>query len=348
MGTNFFWFYDIVLIAVLVGVTFRGAKKGAVGVIIDTVSIVIAFLLAFFGSDLLSEHIYEKYIAEPLTDSISDSLNEAVGENLFTEIGKIDLSKAVTNGKFLGSIKPEFDQTGKMTLDLSDIDLTETGMAEADLEIFGIGEDFDYSLVKLGTVEITERELNGRTLEELVLARILTANAKEGAVFGAIEEVGRLISDTLPMVFGSLGDDISNGTNDAIYPVILAVTDFGQENYGVSILREIIDPIVKVPLRVILFLMIFTLVMILLGVIANASKIINRIPLIASVNEFFGGILGLIKAILILFVICISVQFLISLTDNSLVFLNTYTIDRTVAFRYVYHFDFIDFIETYM
>lgn len=348
MGTSFFWFYDIVLIAVLVGVTFRGAKKGAVAVIIDTVSILISFFLAFFGSELLSEHIYEKYIAAPLTDSISASVSEAVGENLFTEIGKIDLSKAVTNGKFLGSIEPKFDQTGKMTLDLSDVDLTETGMAEADLKIFGIDEDFDYSLVKLGTIEITERELKNRTLEELVLARILTASAKKGTVFSAVEEVGRLISDTLPMFFGDLGEDISNGTNDAVYPIILAVTDLGQENYGVSILREMIDPIIKVPLRVILFLIIFTLSTLILGVIANASKIINRIPLIASVNELLGGILGLIKAILILFIICISVQLLISLTDNTLVFLNTYTIDRTVAFRHIYRFDFINFVETYM
>lgn len=348
MGTNFFWFYDIVLIAVLIGVTFRSAKKGAVGVVIDTVSIVIAFLFAFFGSDLLSAHIYEKYIAEPLTESINDSIHEAVGENLFTEIGKIDMSKAVTNGKFLGSIEPQFDRTGKMTLDLSDIDLTETGMADADLTIFGIGEDFDYSLVKLGTVEISERELTDRTLEELVLARILTANAMTGTAFAALEDVGELISHTLPMFFGNLGDEISNGANGAIYPLILSITDFGQENYGVSILREMIDPIVKVPLRVILFLIVFALVTLILNLIANASKIINRIPLIASVNELLGGLLGLIKAILILFLICISVQFLISLTDNSLVFLNTYTIDRTVAFRHIYHFDLIDFIGTYM
>lgn len=348
MGTNFFWFYDIVLIAVLVGVTFRSAKKGAVAVIIGTVSIVVSFLLAFFGSELLAEHIYDRYIAEPLTESISSSFNEAVGENLFTEIGKIDLSKAVTNGKFLGSIEPAFDQTGKMTLDLSDIDLTETGMAEADLQIFGIGEDFDYSLVKLGTVEITERELSDRTLEELVLARILTANAKEGTIFSALEEVGKLISDTLPMLFGNLGDEVSNGVNDAIYPLILGITDFGQENYGVSILREMIDPIVKVPLRVLLFLLIFTLVTLILTVIANASKIINRIPVVASVNELLGGVLGLIKAILILFIICIGIQFLISLTDNSLVFLNTYTIDRTFAFQHIYHFDFIDFLEAYL
>lgn len=348
MGTNFFWFYDIVLIAVLVGITFRSAKKGAVAVIIGTVSIVVSFLLAFFGSELLAEHIYDRYIAEPLTESISSSFNEAVGENLFTEIGKIDLSKAVTNGKFLGSIEPAFDQTGKMTLDLSDIDLTETGMAEADLQIFGIGEDFDYSLVKLGTVEITERELSDRTLEELVLARILTANAKEGTIFSALEEVGKLISDTLPMLFGNFGDEVSNGVNDAIYPLILGITDFGQENYGVSILREMIDPIVKVPLRVLLFLLIFTLVTLILTVIANASKIINRIPVVASVNELLGGVLGLIKAILILFIICIGIQFLISLTDNSLVFLNTYTIDRTFAFQHIYHFDFIDFLEAYL
>ncbi|MCM1335045.1 MAG: hypothetical protein NC084_05775 [Bacteroides sp.] len=348
MGTSFFWFYDVVLIAVLVGVTFRSAKKGAVAVIIGTVSVVVAFFLAFFGSDLLSARLYDRYIAEPLIRPISDSLDEAIGDNLFSELGKIDLSKAVVDGKFLGSIEPSFDRTGKMTLDLSDVDLTETGMEDADLTIFGIGEDFDYSLVKLGTIEIAERELNDHTLEELILARILTANAMTGTVFTSLEEVGELISHTLPLSFGDLGDEISNGANGAIYPLILGITALSRESFGESILREMIDPIVKVPLRVLLFLILFTLITLILNVIASASKIINRIPVVASVNELLGGLLGLVKAILILFVICIGVQFLIALTENSLVFLNTYTIDRTFAFRHIYHFDFIDFLETYL
>ncbi len=348
MGSNFFWFYDIVLIAVVVGITFRSAKKGGVAVLISTVSAVAAFALAFFGSGTLSETIYTRFIAEPLTDSISDAMEEALGDSLFTQLNRIDMSKAVVGGKFLGQIQPEFDRSGKMTLDLSDVDLTETGMAQTDLSVFGIGEDFDYSLVKLGTVEITERELSERTLGELVLARVLTANVEEGTAFGALEEVGALISDTLPTIFGSYKDEISDGDRDAIYPLILGITDFSYDSYGVSVLRSLIDPIIKVPLRVILFLLIFTVVMLILNAAASASKIMNRIPVVASVNELLGGLLGLIKATLVVFLICIGLQFLICLTNDSLVFLNTFTIDQTVVFRHIYHFDLIDFLQTYV
>lgn len=348
MGTNFFWFYDIVVVAVLVGVTFRSAKKGAVGVIISTVSAIVAFLLAFFGSELLSESVYKRYVAEPLTNSISESIEGALGDTIFSELSKIDMTKAVTNGKFLGSIKPDFDSTGKMTLDLSDVDLTETGMPEADLAVFGIGEDFDYSQVKLGTVEFTERELSDRTLGELVLARVLAENVQSGTAFSALEEVGALISEVLPHIFGNYGAEVSGGDSDAIYSLVLGITDFSYDNYGASVIAGIIDPIVKVPLRVILFLLIFSAVMLILGIIANMSKIINRIPVISSVNELLGGLLGLIKSAVIIFIICIGIQFLISLTDNSLVFLNTYTIDRTIVFRHIYHFNFIDFLEAYV
>ena len=55
MGTSFFWFYDIVLLAVIAGVTFRSIKKGGVGVIISTVEIIAAFIAAFIGSRAISE-----------------------------------------------------------------------------------------------------------------------------------------------------------------------------------------------------------------------------------------------------------------------------------------------------
>ncbi len=348
MGTSFFWFYDIVLLAVIAGVTFRSIKKGGVGVIISTVSVIIAFIAAFIGSGAISDTIYEKYIREPLTVYIDETIDEALGDNIATDIQNVDMSKAVVGGKFLGTIELNPDSSGKIMLDLSDIDLTETGMENADFTMFGIGEDFDYSLVKVGNIEITEHELNNNSIETIVLARVLTTNIKSGKMFVAFEKISEKITEALPLVFSEYSSEVSDGDSDIIYKLVLSAIDFTYDTRSEAIIANIIDPIIIAPLRIILFLVIFTIVAVILEAISNASKLINHIPLLSSINEFLGGALGFIKSIIILFIICIGVQFLISLTGDSLVFINTYTIEKTLFFKYVYNFDLINFLNNYL
>lgn len=348
MGTSFFWFYDIVLLAVVAGVTFRSIKKGGVGVIISTVAVIIAFIAAFIGSNAISDAVYKNYIEEPLLNYIDDTIDNALGDNSINELEKIDMSKAVVGGQFLGNMKFEPDSSGIITIDLSDIDLTETGMQNADLSVFGINEDFDYSLVKVGNVEITENELESHGIESIVLARVLTTNLESGKLFTAFQDVGAKISEAIPLIFDDYDEEIAQGNSDIIYNLILSVTNAGYGNHGKAILADIIDPIVIVPLRIVLFLVIFTVVAIALEALANASKIINRIPLISSANEVLGGILGLVKSAIIIFVICIGIEFLISVTGDSLVFINTGTIQETIFFKHIYNLDLINLLKSYV
>ena len=46
MGSEFFWFYDVLLVAIVIAMIFKGSKKGAVAVLISAVSAIISFLLA--------------------------------------------------------------------------------------------------------------------------------------------------------------------------------------------------------------------------------------------------------------------------------------------------------------
>ncbi len=348
MGTSFFWFYDIVLLAVLAGVTFRSIKKGGVSVIISTVSIVVAFIAAFIGSTAISEAVYENYIKEPLMGYIDEKIDNALGENIITDIEKVDMSKAVVGGKFLSTIKLEPDSSGKVTLDLSDIDLTETGMENADFSMFGIGEGFDYSLVKVGNIEISEHELDKNSIESIVLARVLTANIESGEMFTVFKNISEKISEAIPLIFDSYPAEISNGDSDILYNLVLNVIDFSYSTRSEAILSNIIAPIVITPLKITLFLLIFTVISLVLGALANASKIINNIPVLSTANEALGGILGIVKSILIIFVICIAIQLLVSVTDDSLLFINTYTIENTLFFKYFYNFDLINFLEDYV
>ena len=200
----------------------------------------------------------------------------------------------------------------------------------------------------MGNVEIPARELENRSLESIVLARVLTANIESGELFTAFKDIGGKFSESLPLIFDDYSDKISDGNSDVIYNLVLSVTDMGYENHGRAVIANIIDPIVIVPLRIVLFLIIFTVVAIALEALANASKIINRIPLISSVNEALGGILGLIKSVIIILVICIGIQFLISVTGDSLVFINTGTIQETIFFKHIYNLDLTNLLKSYV
>lgn len=346
MGTEFFWFYDILIAAILIGVTFKGFRKGGVAVIISTVSIVVSFLLAYLGSSIISDMIYEKYIAEPLTDYIDTTIEDALGDTPLNALNELDMGKAVVGGKFLNTIEPEFDGSGTAVIDLSDIDLTETGIENIDLSLFGIDENFDYSQVKIGSVEIKSEELENHGLNDVVFAHILASNAQSGGIYSAFEEVGDKLSEVMPIALGSFSEQLSSGSSEAMYELILSVTDATADSHASAILTNIVDPIVRVPIRILVFVVIFAVVLLILNIIASASKLINHIPVVASVNEALGGLLGLVKAAVIVLLVCIGIQLLISVTNNELVFLNSYTIDQTILFRHIYNFDFIDFINS--
>lgn len=338
MGTEFFWFYDILIAAILVGVTFKGFRKGGVAVIISTVSIVASFILANLGSAVIADAIYDNCIAEPLTDYIDTTIEDALGENPLTALSEMNMGKAVVGGKFLSTIEPEFDSSGTAVIDLSDIDLTETGIDQIDLSLFGIDENFDYSQVKVGSVEIKSEELEKHGLDDVVFAHVLASNARSGDIYSAFEDVGEKISDVMPIALGDFSGQLSSGGSDIIYNLILSITDAETDSHASAILTNIVDPIVRVPIRIIVFVLIFAIVMLLLSLIANASRLINHIPVVASVNEALGGLFGLIKAAVIVLLVCIGVQFLVSVTNNELVFLNSYTIDQTILFKHIYNF----------
>ena len=82
-----------------------------------------------------------------------------------------------------------------------------------------------------------------------------------------------------------------------------------------------------------------------MAVITATTKIVNKIPLVGGLNQFLGGVFGLLQGVLSLFVIVIVVHLIVSATGNSLIFLNEMTISKSYVFSYVYNFEFLNFIS---
>lgn len=338
MGSEFFWFYDVLLAAIIIAMVFKGSKKGAVAVLISAVSAIISFLLAFIFCGPVSDGIYGSFIEKPLKGYIDEQFENAVDIEIIKGLSDIDMNKAVIGGKYLSETKVSFEEKNSVIIDLSSVDLSGTGAKEADLSVFGIGEDFNYGEIKIGNITVTKEEYEKYGLGNIVLARALAANIESGSIFEAFEAVGEKISEVLPVGFGNFGEKVSEGRGDSVYSLVLSVIYSGSSGIGSGILSDVIDPIVLVPLKIIVFLVIFAVLMLILNIIAQAAKLINKIPVISSVNELLGAVLGFAEAVIVLMIICFVVRFIISASD-SLVFLNEQTIEKTFIFKHIYNLD---------
>ena len=94
----------------------------------------------------------------------------------------------------------------------------------------------------------------------------------------------------------------------------------------------------------VIFILIFLLVSVLLGVLAAALKAVNKIPVLGGFNAFVGGIAGLLEGLITVFLICIGVRLLVSLSGGNIMFFNEMTINSTFLFGIFYNFDFLNFL----
>jgi len=339
MGSQFFWFLDIVTVAVFAVYLYRGARKGAVGVMISAVAAIAAFLTAYALSGAASEKIYDALIRDRIESTVESNMNSVTGGGIIDGLAESDMSKALIKGTPLSELELEFDETGKADIDLSSADLTGTGIQNADLSMFGITEDFDFSDVKTGRVTVTREDIEKYGIDNVVLAKIIAANITSEQIDKAFSEIGSKLSGTFAKGFTDFGKQLASGSGDAAYSVVVSVITAAGEDYGARLIDTIITPAILPPLKIIVFLIIFALVTAILNLIANVSKLVNRLPVAGQANSLLGAVLGLVEGLIVLILFCMVMKFLIWVCGGSLVFINEPTIQRTWIFRYIYAID---------
>lgn len=339
MGSEFFWFLDLLTVAVLAVYLYRGGKKGAVGVLISAAAAIIAFIAAFALCGPISDTLYNKLIREKVEVYVDENINNVFNGGAIPGLSEVDLSKTVVKDVPLSEMVIDYDETGKANIDLSEVDLTETGIENADLSAFGIGEDFDFSSLKPGLVTVTEDEVEKYGLENVVLARVITDNIASDDIEQAFSEIGDKLAGTYSAGLKELGKDLSNGGRDAVYNVVATVITASDADYGGQIMDSLVTPTVLPPLKIIVFLILFALVLLILSIIASVTKLVNLIPVAGTANRIIGAVLGIAEGVIVMIIICIVMKFLITVCGNSLVFINEPTIEKTFIFRFLYDTD---------
>lgn len=340
MGTEFFWFYDVILAAILIGMMFIGAKKGFVRMVLRLCAFAASFVIALMISNGVSGWIYDSFISKPLEQTISTSINDALGDNVVTQIGKIDMEKAKINGKSIDSLELK---AGKVTVNLGNVNLSNTGISKVDLTSFGVDKNIDYSNIDLGSVQIYESDIEKYGIENMILTEVLAQNIKNSAIADSVNEIIDKVGETVPALDlkGKTIEDIDSGTINSV--VVSVVQSSG--NPGKAVLDNVAKPVVLVPLRTIIFVVLFILIFIILSILIKATSVINKLPLIGQLNSLLGGVAGLLQGLVIVFIVVIIAHMAVELTNNTLIFLNDMTINKSFAFSKIYNFSFLDFLN---
>lgn len=338
MGTEFFWFYDVILAAILIGMMFIGAKKGFVRMVLRLCAFAASFVIALMISNGVSGWIYDSFISKPLEQTISTSINDALGDNVVTQIGKIDMEKAKINGKSIDSLELKADKAGKVTVNLGNVNLS-----KVDLTSFGVDKNIDYSNIDLGSVQIYESDIEKYGIENMILTEVLAQNIKNSAIADSVNEIIDKVGETVPALDlkGKTIEDIDSGTINSV--VVSVVQSSG--NPGKAVLDNVAKPVVLVPLRTIIFVVLFILIFIILSILIKATSVINKLPLIGQLNSLLGGVAGLLQGLVIVFIVVIIAHMAVELTNNTLIFLNDMTINKSFAFSKIYNFSFLDFLN---
>lgn len=346
MGTQFFWIFDAAVAAIFIGYIFVGIKKGFISVLLSFAALVLAFCIALFTSDSIAVSVYDNIISDAVTDEVSTQIDEFMGDGVVSRLKNVDMSKAKINGKPVSEIITVTENVGKVSIDLSKLDMSETGIESADLSSLGISsEDTDYSSVNLGMVEYLPADAEKYGFGRLILGSVIAEKISQGTALGTMTKIINDIRNSLPSFVTSLSEKTDGSDNSVMEKIIVTVLDTADtDNLAHNIADNMIRPTLLVPMRALIFVIIFVIIMIVVNLLSRLFRTVNHIPIIGGFNKLFGAAAGFVQGAIVIFLVCIFVQVIISLTGNEIIFLNTMTVDRTYIFKHIYYFDFLDFM----
>jgi len=343
MGTQFSWFYDILLVAILLGVTYGCTRKGFAAGVINFVGTLLGFALALFVSGPAAAQIYDNFISPgivlQMTYTTSNNLPENGAITAFETLREVDMSKArINNIPFddfiLENNTPEGDT---MKLELMAVNMLDTGIVGGDLTFFGLDTDYDFRYIDVGYIDITAAERASHDIKDIILARIVSYRISDKA-----EEKYKVLDSNLIAVLPGVARTAS-GTVDVVGRVLLAGIEHDAENLAVLVDTHMVRPVTIIPFRMFVFALVFALISVVVSAVAKSQDFADRFTLAGKVNTALGLIMGIAFSGIIAAVLVVAVSIIVALTGDTVIFLNTMTVSQTYVFKYLYGVEFLNF-----
>lgn len=98
-----------------------------------------------------------------------------------------------------------------------------------------------------------------------------------------------------------------------------------------------ISPIVTTFIQIIIFVILLVIFIFLSHFILNAINIVTHLPVIHQLDKLFGGILGIVEGIMLVFVLVLVLGVILLCTSHNTDIFSSNTIDSTFIFKYFYY-----------
>ncbi len=117
------------------------------------------------------------------------------------------------------------------------------------------------------------------------------------------------------------------------------LVDSSTANLAVRLVEEVIAPLLTPIIAIVLFFVAFALCKLLVALLVAVLTNVNRIPVMGSVNRFFGFVMGLLAGVVDLYLVQCAVWALIVITGGALTFLNEQALADSYIYQLLGHFN---------
>jgi len=141
------------------------------------------------------------------------------------------------------------------------------------------------------------------------------------AVLSALENYTPSLSSSYSELFASLPESLQSILG-SVDPELLnsAFSDplRTSETVALQLTQDVVGPVVMTMLIALSFIVIFLLCMLIVKLLAGLFKGVKKIPVIGPINTFLGGVIGAIEAVIILYLVKITIEFVTTAAGGNL------------------------------
>ena len=209
-----------------------------------------------------------------------------------------------------------------------------------DAKRIGAETNLDLSSVNARSANFSRNELEKHGLGKLAVAQfaavcLITSNSFEdfNGLFESAEKF-------LPNGMNYVSSD--NIAVSAVRGITVSMLDTG-DNLKDSLMNSIVRPNCLIIIRSIVFALIFAIVCAAVGIVANATKLLDKIPVIGKANSILGGIAGACQGLVTVFLVCLATRLAISLCGGNALIFNESVMESTILFKFFYKAEFLNF-----
>ena len=344
MGSQFAIIYDIITVALLIGMMFAGFKRGFASAVVSLAAVAVGFICAITISQPISDAVYTNLVDKPVNEAVSSVMDDTLSSITLTAVADADFSGVRINGVSIEDITPDHSGSNKLMFDLSSVDYTGTGITVEELSAFGFSDETDLSNLNGKIAEFTITDIERYGLGKLVMAQVISVQMQGTQLFKSFAEFAETVGEIVPVFFGGMAEDIANGGIAELRSVIVIMLHL-PVTASEAVVNGIVEPCVRIAVQTLAFVIIFSVVTIVLNLLAKLLKFVNKIPVIGGLNSFCGGLVGIAEGLLGVFIVCLLVRLVTILSGGNIMFFNNSAIETTHVFKVFYNFEFLNFIN---